>query len=162
MKEIQDLLPSILYIVIMKQEVFAMRFPFLLGHLRRISFLLLIISWIVRLPMICVLAYPIVILISFFYCHFVIKKGSVIESILMFDVSEPIHAHVGTREGARLWNIWHFRNYDCEHSIEDILIVIMIRLFIVIICFFMIISIARYYVAPELNVFSIVKYLLNK
>lgn len=102
----------------------------MLSVLRRIFFcglfLFLICSIIfgatIPLFALSVIGYVIILLITFLHCKITHERTPFIELIIREDVRDPIvkHSRRHYYKGARIWNIWHFRNYKHRDTKEKV------------------------------------------
>ena len=100
-----------------------------LANLRRITFIPFVLSWFVRLPLILVVAYPIIMLFSFFYLR--LKRGvPLTEELLNHDIGAFFVDNPPSSFFRRLWNIWHFRNYDEKKPLREKIYILILRIFV--------------------------------
>lgn len=124
----------------------------LLVHLRRISFIPFVLSWFFKLPSFCVVAYAVTIIVSFVFVLLTDQYShSLVEWVLMWDIGSLITYYCGANKGARLWNIWHYRNYKEQKTADEKAKSILLRLAVLAFVLFFLLTLAHYFLPNFYN-----------
>ena len=112
----------------MQDIILALKLSPFLANLRRITFIPFVLSWFVRLPVVLVVAYPLVMVFSFIYYH--LNGNHLTEVLLEVDVGYFYQGGYDFSFWSRLWNIWHFRNYKEEKSVKEKRNILILRIMV--------------------------------
>ena len=112
----------------MEGILLAIKLSPLLSNLRRITFIPFALSWFIKLPAFLVAAYPIVMVFSFIYYH--LRGSHLTEVLLNTDIGYFYQGGCDGSFWARLWNIWHFRNYKEEKSAKEKRNILILRILV--------------------------------
>ena len=92
-------------------------------------------------PVFLVVAYP--ILMAFFFIYYRIRKTTLTEIILKADIGFFFEDSPMFSFRHRLWNIWHFRNYDEQKSRREKFYIFILRIYVFIFYAFFFITTIR-------------------
>ena len=115
-------------ITLMQAILLAIKLSPFPANLRRLTFIPFVLSWFVKLPVFLVIAYPILMVVSFIYYH--LRGNHLTEVILKVDVGYFYQGGIDGSFWSRLWGIWHFRNYKEEKSAKEKLSILMLRILV--------------------------------